>query len=175
MPVSRPTDRIAGIIEARRTETPDVPLDGMEVLARARQLTHLSRKWIEPVFKRHGLDTGEFDVLATLQRSGPPYQLRPTELFRELMMSSGGLTDRLDRLERKHLVQRRKSESDQRSTVVRLTDAGLARISEAFSEDMEVEAELVVSLDRNERAQLAHLLSKLLSDLERRVEAPRRK
>ena len=162
------SDRIGRLIEARRRETPDVPLAGMEVLARARQLTQLSRKWIEPIFQSHGLDTGEFDVLATLERSGAPYRLRPTELFRELMMSSGGLTDRLDRLERKGMIRRAKSVSDQRSITVELTEAGRATIRKAFSEDMAVEFDLLESLTESERKMLARLLAKLLADWEKR-------
>ena len=162
------SDRMARLIEARRRETPDVPLDGMEVLARARQLTQLSRKWIEPVFQSHGLDTGEFDVLATLERSGAPYRLRPTELFRELMMSSGGLTDRLDRLERKGMIRRARSVSDQRSVTVELTETGRATIRKAFGDDMAVEVDLLASLTAGEREVLARLLAKVLADLERR-------
>lgn len=163
-----PSDRMTRLIEARRRETPDVPLEGMEVLARARQLTQLSRRWIEPVFQGYGLDSGEFDVLASLQRAGPPYELRPTELFRELMMSSGGLTDRLDRLERKAMIQRVRSSSDQRSITVRLSETGLDTIRKAFSDDMKVESDLLVSLSKKERKLLADLLSTILADLEGR-------
>ena len=172
MDSSAATDRTARLIEARRRETPDVPLDGMEVFARARRLTDLSRRWIEAAFKRHDLDTGAFDVLATLQRTGPPYELRPTDLFRELMMSSGGLTDRLDRLEGKGLVERLRSEHDQRSVVVRLTALGLRVIRKAFADDMHVENDLLTSLDDTERMQLASLLRKLLADLEERMASP---
>ena len=79
-------------------ELPDLDTRGMEVLGRARRIVLRSRPPIEAVFARHGMDAGEFDVLSTLRRSGPPYALRPTELFRSLMISSGGLTDRLNRL-----------------------------------------------------------------------------
>ena len=162
------TDRTGQLIARRRRETPDVPLDGMEILSRANRLVRLSRKWIEPVFTRHDLDTGEFDVLATLRRSGAPYRQRPTELYQSLMITSGGLTDRLNRLEKKGFIDRVVSETDRRSALVQLTPAGLKTINAAFAEDMKLEADLLGSLDTGERRQLATLLARLLSDLERR-------
>lgn len=162
------TDRTGQLIARRRRETPDVLLDGMEILSRANRLVRLSRKWIEPVFTRHDLDTGEFDVLATLRRSGAPYRQRPTELYQSLMITSGGLTDRLNRLEKKGFIDRVVSETDRRSALVQLTPAGLKTINAAFAEDMNLEADLLGSLDTGERRQLATLLARLLSDLERR-------
>ena len=161
-------DRTAQLIAQRRRETPDIPLDGMEILSRANRLTRLSRGWIEPVFARHDLDTGEFDVLASLRRSGAPYCQRPTELFQSLMITSGGLTDRLNRLTRKGFVERIVPENDKRSALVQLTETGLAVIDAAFAEDMAVEAALLTALDDAERRQLAGLLARLLSDLEAR-------
>jgi DNA-binding MarR family transcriptional regulator len=163
------TDRTGQLIALRRRETPGVPLDGMEILSRASRLVRLSRKWIEPVFERHDLDTGEFDVLATLQRSGAPYRQRPTELFQSLMITSGGLTDRLNRLEKKGLIERIVSETDRRSALVQLTKQGLKTINAAFVEDMTIEAELLGALGADERRQLATLLARLLNDFEKRV------
>lgn len=161
-------DRIGELIAKRRRETPAILLDGMEILSRANRLVRLSRKWIEPVFTRHDLDTGEFDVLATLRRSGKPYRQRPTELYRSLMITSGGLTDRLNRLEKKGFVERIVSETDKRSALVQLTALGLKTIDTAFAEDMTLEADLLTALDDGERRQLAALLGRLLVDLERR-------
>ncbi len=162
------TDRTGQLIAQRRRETPDVPLDGMEILSRAGRLVRLSRKWIEPVFARHDLDTGEFDVLATLRRSGVPHRQRPTELFQSLMITSGGLTDRLNRLEKKGFIERIVSETDRRSALVQLTRHGLKTINAAFAEDMAVEAELLRALGNDERRQLATLLARLLGDIEQR-------
>lgn len=156
------------MVARRRRETPDVPLDGMEILSRANRLVRLSRKWIEPVFTRHNLDTGEFDVLATLRRSGAPYRQRPTELYQSLMITSGGLTDRLNRLEKKGFIERVVSETDRRSALVQLTAAGVKTIDTAFAEDMNLEAELLSALGDDERRQLATLLARLLGDLEQR-------
>ncbi len=168
MDFPRQTDRTGQLIAQRRRETPDVPLDGMEILSRASRLVRLSRKWIEPVFTRHDLDTGEFDVLATLRRSGVPYCQRPTELYQSLMITSGGLTDRLNRLEKKGFIKRIVSETDRRSALVQLTATGLKTINATFVEDMAIEAELLSVLDDGERRQLATLLARLLSNIEQR-------
>jgi DNA-binding MarR family transcriptional regulator len=120
---------------------------------------------IEAVFLRYGLDAGEFDVLSTLLRAGQPYRLRPTELYRSLMISSGGLTDRLARLERGGLIVREPSESDARSLLVRLTEDGRRQAERAFREDMEVERALLAGLDEAERELLSLLLGKLAASL----------
>ena len=101
-----------------------------------------------------------------MRRSGAPFALRPTELYRAMMISSGGLTDRLDRLAAKGLVRRRESEEDKRSLLVELTAKGRACIEAAFREDMAVENELVAGLTAAERNELARLLEKLAQQME---------
>lgn len=145
---------------------PGIDLDGNRIMARARRITLLSRPKIEAVFSRHGIDAGEFDVLATLRRSGAPYALRPTELYRSLMISSGGLTDRLMRLEERGLVRRRASAEDGRSLLVELTVAGCSCVEAAFREDMAVESAFVARLSADERDELARLLRKLAHQIE---------
>ncbi|AKQ63697.1 Transcriptional regulator, MarR family [Myxococcus hansupus] len=147
-------------------ELPDVDTQGMEVLGRARRITLRVRPPIEAVFSEQGLDTGEFDVIATLLRSGPPYRMRPTELFKSLMISSGGLTDRLARLTRAGLIRRSASEGDARSLPVELTEEGRSRAEAAFRADMAVEAQLLKGLSRSDRTALAALLRKLALSLE---------
>jgi len=157
-------------VEVRRNqwarELPDVDTSGMAILGRARWITLRVRPAIEQVFERHGLDTGEFDVVATLLRAGPPYRLRPTELFQSLMISSGGLSNRLERLGSAGLVSRPPSDGDSRSLPVQLTSAGKRKAEAAFREDMRVEAELLHGLTESERDQLALLLAKLAASLE---------
>lgn len=159
-------DRVDGIYEQWAVEFPDVRTHGAQVLARARRLTLLVRPLIEAAFKRFDLDTGEFDVIATLRRHGPPFTMRPTELFKSLMISSGGLTDRLDRLEARGFVRRRASAEDARSMLVELTPAGRKCIEGAFRADMDIENGLIEALSREERGQLANLLRKLMIGLE---------
>jgi DNA-binding MarR family transcriptional regulator len=162
----QPRDRI----DERRTqwarELPQVDTVGMGILGRMRWLTLKARAPIEAVFARAQLDTGEFDVLATLLRSGAPYRLRPTALYRSLMISSGGLTDRLDRLKQAGLIRRAAPEGDARSLPVELTREGRRRVEAAFREDMKVEAQLLAALSAAEIRTLEGLLRKLVRSLD---------
>jgi DNA-binding MarR family transcriptional regulator len=148
-------------------ELPSVDTVGMAILGRARWLALKVRPPIEAVFAKAGLDAGEFDVLATLLRNGPPYRLRPTELYRSLMISSGGLTNRLDRLEKAGLIRRGEPEGDGRSLPVELTREGRKRAEAAFREDMKIEAGLLSALTGEEKKSLEGLLRKLVLALDR--------
>jgi DNA-binding MarR family transcriptional regulator len=147
-------------------ELPRVNTVGMAILGRARLITLGARPAIDAVFAAAGMDAGEFDVIGTLLRNGPPYRLRPTELYRSLMISSGGLTDRLARLEKAGLIQRSESDGDGRSLLVELTAEGRRRAEAAFRADMKVEATLVSVLNSTEIADLERLLRKLLLSME---------
>lgn len=147
-------------------ELPDLDTEPMAILGRAYRLSNLVRPGIEATFAAFGLDRGEFDVIGTLRRAGPPYRLTPTELYTSLMISSGGLTHRLDRLEKAGLIRREKSPRDGRSVLVVLTEAGVARAEEAFRTDMANEAAFLRSLDATEREALAGLLRKLIVGIE---------
>lgn len=147
-------------------ELPDLDTEPMTILGRAYRLSNLVRPSIEDTFASFGLDRGEFDVISTLRRSGPPYRLTPTELYTLLMISSGGLTHRLDRLQKAGLIVRERSASDGRSSVVGLTEKGIALAEAAFRSDMASEARYLEGLDRQDRAALADLLRKLLASLE---------
>jgi DNA-binding MarR family transcriptional regulator len=159
-------DHVDRVYERWAEEMPEVSTRGAQVLARARRITTYVRPAIEGVFKTFELDGGEFDVLATLRRSGAPFALRPTELYRSMMISSGGLTDRLDRLTASGLIRRRPSTEDARSLLVELTAAGRKRIEAAFAADMAIEDKLVAGLTREEHAQLVQLLRKVMVQLE---------
>lgn len=148
-------------------ELPDLDTEPMAILGRALRLTLLVRGGIEETFASFGLDRGEFDVIATLRRAGPPYRLTPTGLYSTLMISSGGLTHRLGRLERAGLIRREKSPHDGRSIYVALTDEGVKLAEEAFRSDMASEARFLEHLTGEEREALAGLLRKLLACLER--------
>ena len=148
-------------------ELPDLDTEPMAILGRAYRLSNLVRGSIEATFAGFGLDRGEFDVIATLRRSGPPYRLTPTELYTSLMITSGGLTHRLDRLEKVGLIQREKSPRDGRSMLVGLTRAGAARAEEAFRADMASESSYLQGLGAKERKTLAGLLRKLIVSIEK--------
>jgi DNA-binding MarR family transcriptional regulator len=142
-------------------ELPDLDTAGMAILGRMRWITLQLRPPIEAIFARHGLDSGEFDVISTLRRAGPPYRLRPTELFRSLMISSGGLTARLERLAKAGLVTREPAPDDARSLLVVLTPRGRALAESAFREDMAFESRVLAALDKGELQALEKLLRKL--------------
>lgn len=163
---ARTRDHVDRLREAWRRERPDVDTEGMAILGRARRITLLSRGPIEAIFTRFGCDSGEFDVLAALRRAGTPYRLRPTELYESLMISSGGLTDRIQRLEARGLIARRPSTDDKRSIMVELTPKGLETVDAAFAADMQVEKELISMLSAAERKALAGLLAKLVARVE---------
>jgi DNA-binding MarR family transcriptional regulator len=147
-------------------ELPDLDTAGMGIIGRMRWITLQLRPPIEAIFVRHGLDSGEFDVISTLRRAGPPYRLRPTELFRSLMISSGGLTARLDRLAKAGLVTRESAPDDARSLLVTLTPQGSALAEAAFREDMAFESDAVGALDAEELRSLEALLRKLVTSLQ---------
>jgi DNA-binding MarR family transcriptional regulator len=147
-------------------ELPDLDTAGMAVIGRMRWITLQLRPPIEAIFARHGLDSGEFDVISTLRRAGPPYRLRPTELFRSLMISSGGLTARLDRLAKAGLVTRESAPDDARSLLVTLTPQGRALAEAAFREDMAFESNVLCALDAEELQSFEVLLRKLVASLQ---------
>lgn len=143
-------------------ELPDLDTEPMGILGRASRLTNLHRISMEETFGKFGLDRGEFDVIATLRRSGSPYRLTPTQIYTSLMISSGGLTHRLDRLEKAGLVRREKSERDGRSMLVALTEAGIGLVEEACRAHVAKGSAFLEALGAKERRQLADLLRKLL-------------
>lgn len=147
-------------------ELPDLDTTPTAILGRAYRLSNLVRPSIEETFAGFGLDRGEFDVISTLRRSGPPYRLMPTVLYRSLMITSGGLTHRLGRLEKAGLIRREKSAEDGRSLLVVLTELGFQRAEEALRADMASEAQFLASLDPARRTALAELLRELLATLE---------
>ncbi|WP_226643589.1 MarR family winged helix-turn-helix transcriptional regulator [Microbulbifer variabilis] len=154
-------DDVDRFIEQRSIETPEIDTSGMAIFGRIYRLAARITPHMEALFARHGLERGEFDVLATLQREGPPYRLTPTALCASLMVSSGGLTHRLKRLEKSGWIERVPSEEDKRSLIVVLTDAGYDLARRAFDEDMRLECDWLASLDAGEQRKLAELLRKL--------------
>lgn len=161
-------DRVDRLRGQWQRELPDLDTEPMAILGRAYRLANLVRPSIEATFASFGLDRGEFDVISTLRRSGAPYTLTPTKLYTSLMISSGGLTHRLDRLQKAGLIRRERSQADGRSSVVGLTDEGLRLAESAFRADMESESTYITDLSAQERLDLAALLRKLLGSLERR-------
>lgn len=127
----------------------------------------ITRDRINPLFAEFGLQPGEFDVLATLRRSGKPYALTPTALYEDAMISSGSMTNRIDRLEKAGLVVRTPNPEDGRATLVMLTKAGIKLIDEAVVAHLRNQAEVLAPLSGAEQEQLSSLLAKLLGAQEK--------
>lgn len=159
-------DRVDAILDQWRRERPDLDASTMGVIGRVNRLSTLFGQSHAEVFAGFGIDRGEFDVLATLRRSGAPYRLSPTQLFRSLMMSSGGMTSRLDRLERAGLVRRVPDPNDRRSVGVELTDHGLQTIDRTVEAHVENQHRLLASFTEFDRERLAGLMRSLLLSLE---------
>jgi DNA-binding MarR family transcriptional regulator len=165
MPEPQP-DAVDAVIEQWRAERPDLDLEAMATFGRLGRLhAHASRS-LDAVFARHGLQLGEFDVLAALRRAGPPHVLTPTVLARTLMLSPGGMTNRIDRLEAAGLVERQADPDDRRSSLVALTDRGLTLVDAAVTDHVANEADLLAVLTTSERRALDRALRSLLAQFE---------
>lgn len=146
-------------------EMPEVAdrLSPMVLLGRLSESAQLmSQNYLAPAYADIGLKTGEFDVLATLVRSGPPYKLTPTELYRTTMMSSGGMTARIDKLEKGGLVERCPHPEDRRALTVCLTEKGLKLIKGKIPDYVDMQHQAVDGLSEQEQQQLSGLLEKLI-------------
>ncbi|AIR68322.1 MarR family winged helix-turn-helix transcriptional regulator [Dickeya fangzhongdai] len=160
------TDRADNAYEQWRRERPDIDPFPMQVLGRLFEATQrLERDHLNPLFTRFGLRPGEFDVLATLRRSGAPYALTPTQLYEALMMSSGGMTNRIDRLEQAQWVARQSNPQDRRGTLVTLTEQGRELMDTLVTLHTDNERQVLASLNEDEQQQLNLLLKKLLAGL----------
>jgi DNA-binding MarR family transcriptional regulator len=147
-------------------ERPDLPALPMAVFGRlADAAERVTRDHMDPLFAEAGLQRGEFDVLATLRRSGAPYMLSPTRLYETMMISSGGMTNRIDRLERAGLVERRPDPKDRRGKLIALTDAGLRVVDATIGRHVANEARMLSVLTRAEQKKLNALLRKLIAGL----------
>jgi len=145
---------------------PRKEIEAYQVTARISRIAlHIARHQ-EEVFGRFGLNRGEVGVLGALLLAGKDQQLSPTQLFRGLMLSSAGITSRLDRLERRGYVKRTRHPSDRRGVLVSLTEAGRKVLEEAVAADAAGEQELLSALAKEERRALAVQLKKLLAGLE---------
>ena len=153
-------DAVDAIIEQWRRERPDLDVSPQAVFGRLHRLADRLREDLVRGYADFGLGEGEFDVLATLRRSGEPYEMAPGEIARHTMVTTGAVSKRLDRLERDGLVVRAVSEQDGRGRVVRLTAAGRRTIDEAFEAHIAREHGLLAPLDAAEAQQLASLLAK---------------
>ncbi|QEM83665.1 MarR family winged helix-turn-helix transcriptional regulator [Halomonas binhaiensis] len=155
-------DKVDRILDQWRTERPDLDVTAMGPIGRISRLMAYLRQGMDPVFHAHGLNGASFDVLATLLRSGPPYALTPSELIDWTMVTSGTMTNRIDRLAEAGLVERRPNPEDGRGSLIALTDKGKTLIDRAVSDHCRKQEELLTPLSAEEIETLNALLSKWL-------------
>ncbi|MFF7530728.1 MarR family winged helix-turn-helix transcriptional regulator [Streptomyces bobili] len=161
-------DPVDAIVEQWAAERPDLDTTAMEVFGRVSRLARAMGDRMEKAYAGLGISRGEFDVLATLRRSGEPYTLSPRQLSATLMLTTGGMTGRLDKLERAGLLRRSPDPHDRRGLQVTLTEQGLAVVEEAVGAGLAVQTEaLTAALDAERAGHLAGLLRELLLATER--------
>jgi len=149
-----------------RHERPDLDLDAMATALRLNQLVNTGLRGIDGVFAAHGIKVGEFDVLAALRRAGAGAVLAPTALARVAMVTPGGMTNRLDRLEAAGLIERRPDPDDRRGSLVELTPRGRETADRAIDDLVAAENAVFGVLGATEREHLDRTLDKLLAHLE---------
>ncbi|KOU68376.1 MarR family winged helix-turn-helix transcriptional regulator [Streptomyces sp. NPDC054949] len=142
---------------------PDLDTAPMAVFGRIYRITKAMGDEMERTYNRYGISRGEFDVVATLRRSGMPYTLSPRQLSATLMLTTGGMTGRLDKLEKAGLLTRSPDPHDRRGLHVTITDRGLTLIDEAVTAGLEVQRAALTGLDPQEVEVLTGLLRKLLA------------
>lgn len=157
-------DEVDRLIAAWKAQRPDLDLSPLSVLSR---ITRISRHLdIERRNAFADLDTWGFDVLASLRRTGSPYQLSPSQLMQETLVTSGTMTNRLDRLEELDLITREQDPSDGRGSLVTLTKAGVRAVDTAMEELLGRERNFLAPLSSEEKRELARLLSLIATQFE---------
>jgi DNA-binding MarR family transcriptional regulator len=161
-------DEVDRIVAAWRRERPDLDVGPLDVLSRVSRLArHLDRARAA-AFSEIGLEGWEFDVLSALRRAGEPYELSPGQLVTQTLVTSGTMTNRVDRLTARGLVERLPDPRDRRGVIVRLTDAGRSRVDDALAGLLAREHHLLADLGDDDRDRLSHLLRQLVLPFEPR-------
>jgi DNA-binding MarR family transcriptional regulator len=169
--VTSDRDHVDEAVDQWRRERPDLDTEVLGLVGRLYSSVQLADVELAEGLAKRGLQPGWFDVLATLRRSGPPFELNPTELAEAMLVSSGGMTKRLDRLAEAGLVERRPDPSDRRAIRVRLTRRGKALVDRTLAEHLENQRRILGSLTPQQQRQLDRLLRRLLAGLENRPRA----
>lgn len=157
------TDEVDRIVESWRRERPDLDVSPLAVLSRVTRLARHLDLARRGAFARHDLELWEFDVLSSLRRAGEPYQLSPGTLVTQTLVTSGTMTNRIDRLAAHGLVERLPAPGDRRGVLVRLTPAGRQRVDAALEDLLRVEHTLLTGLPDGDRETLADLLRTLVA------------
>jgi DNA-binding MarR family transcriptional regulator len=161
-----PLDEVDRIVNAWLRERPDLDFTPLQVLSRVARLSkHLDRAR-RTAFARSALESWEFDVLSALRRAGAPYELSPKALLQQTLVSSGTMTNRIDRLVERGLVTRRSAPNDGRGILVGMTPEGLTHVDGAITRLLDAEAELLATIPASDQERLAALLRKLSLDFD---------
>lgn len=160
-----PQDSVDRIVEQWHAVRPDLDSSPIEIVGRVSRLARLLERRLEENFARHDIESWMYDVLATLYRGGPPHELTAGTLQRRTMITTGAMTNRIDRLESRGFVERARTD-DRRVVLVRLTDAGRACVESVVEAHLATERELLAPLNERSRRQLAGLLRTLLLGLD---------
>lgn len=161
-----PGDHVDDVLAQWHNVLPECDVSPMAVFTRVYRLSKYLNRSVATVFRRHGLHDGEFDLLATLYRSGQPKGLTPNALRHAAVLSSGAMTNRLDRLETAGLIQRVANPEDRRSLLIRLSDEGRAVLLGCLDEYLATLHRLQTPLDAQQKQALAGALRTLLLSLE---------
>jgi DNA-binding MarR family transcriptional regulator len=158
-------DRIDTLVGQWADERPDLDLDTMALLARLTRAAQLVDGRTDQLAAEYGVHRGEGDVLFTLRRSGPPYRLSPTRLAAALLVTTGTMTNRLDRLEKRGLIVRVPNPDDRRSLDVELTEKGRHQADAAVTQHAANQQDMIAALTRRDRADLDRVTRKLITHL----------
>lgn len=158
-------DHVDRVLEQWRTERPDIDPTPMGVVGRIKRASRLLERKLGEHFAGHDLQLWEFDILATLRRTGPPYRLTAGALVDASMVTSGAITNRIDRLTAKGLVTRETDPASRRSVLITLTDSGRRLVDDVVADHVDLETALLTTLSPSEQEHLAALLRKLLTGL----------
>jgi DNA-binding MarR family transcriptional regulator len=156
-------DEVDSLLEAWGRERADLDLAPVAVFSRVSRLARHLELARRDAFAAHGIEQWEFDVLAALRRAGTPYELSPGRLLKETLVTSGTMTNRVDRLSARGLVERYPDPDDRRGVIVRLTAEGKVAVDGAFTALLDAERVLLEVLPERERTKLASLLRGLLA------------
>ena len=159
------TDHVARVVAQWEAARPDLDPSPQGIIGRLHRIALRLTDELVAVYAQHGLGEGEFDVLATLRRQGPPYALTPGDLAAQTMVTSGAVTKRVDRCLSQGWVTRQVSADDGRGRVIALTDAGHALIDAAFTDHMANEHRLLAHFGATDRRTLERLLRTWAEDL----------
>ena len=160
-------DEVDDLVAAWRIQRPDLDVEPLQVLSRVSRLARHLDIARRSAFTSHGLESWEFDVLSALRRIGPPFQLTPGALLRATLVTSGTMTNRIDRLTARGLVRREPDPADRRGVLVTLTGQGEIVVDAALADLLESERKLLAGLSEQQRQALANMLRTLLAPFDR--------